>query len=100
MKVHHIKTIEPFFTELVNGTKTFEARLNDRDYKEGDLVCACKFEPETGLTGHRFTFKAGFILYGPSYGIQEGYCVISAISDELSSYYISGSTEGNIEGRV
>lgn len=101
MKVHHIKTIEPFFTELVNGTKTFEARLNDRDYKAGDEICACKFDPERGFLGPNFTFTAGFILYGPAYGIEEGHCIISVLTSQIMVTGITVLPIGeNIEGRV
>lgn len=90
-KVIEVKCVEPFFGKLKCGNKTFEARLNDREYEEGDTIVCNQFDPERGFTGERYVFTAGFILYGPAYGIQEGYCVISVIDHpyELSNILLN-----------
>lgn len=38
MKTHYLKTVQPFFSNVKNGTKTFEHRRNDRDFQVGDEV--------------------------------------------------------------
>lgn len=35
---HILKTVEPFFTAVLDGEKTFEVRLNDRAYQRGDTL--------------------------------------------------------------
>lgn len=38
MKLHEIKIESSYVWEKINGRKPFEIRLNDRDYKVGDIV--------------------------------------------------------------
>lgn len=38
MKVHHLKTVEPYFTDVYEGNKPFEVRFNDRGYNKGDIL--------------------------------------------------------------
>lgn len=38
MTEHVLKTIEPYWSEVNNGTKTFEVRRNDRAYQKGDTL--------------------------------------------------------------
>lgn len=38
MAEHVLKTVEPYFTAVKLGIKTFEARRNDRAYQAGDTL--------------------------------------------------------------
>ena len=38
MKLHELKIESSYAWEKINGKKPFEIRLNDRDYKVGDIV--------------------------------------------------------------
>jgi len=38
MQTHYLKTVQPYFSEVENGTKTFEMRINDRNFQVGDEV--------------------------------------------------------------
>jgi len=38
MIIHELKTVNPFFTDIWNGIKSFEVRLNDRNFKVGDSI--------------------------------------------------------------
>ena len=58
MKVHQLKTWPIFFEAVLNGTKTFEIRLNDRNFQVGDKLDLMEYDPDAeGYTGrhcHRF----------------------------------------------
>jgi hypothetical protein len=43
VKVHALKTDPLFFRPIAAGDKTFELRVNDRDYKVGDFVVLREF---------------------------------------------------------
>jgi len=34
--IHELKTIDPYYDDILEGIKKFEIRLNDRDFKVGD----------------------------------------------------------------
>ena len=40
MKKHILKTINPYFQDVWDNKKTFEIRLNDRDFKVGGWISA------------------------------------------------------------
>jgi hypothetical protein len=87
MKEHHLKTLPQFWESVEKGEKTFEARQNDRDFKTGDELHLYRYE-ESALPKnfdferhkHKLTklvFRAGMVLYGPGYGVADGYAIIS-----------------------
>lgn len=45
MTWHALKTWPEFFQPLWEGRKTFELRINDRDFKEGDILDLREFQP-------------------------------------------------------
>lgn len=68
---HDLKIWPEYYAAVTNGTKTFEARTNDRDYQQGDYVILREWnpEPETypepkpiGHTGKWLEFKIGYVL--------------------------------------
>lgn len=48
MIVHHLKTHPQFWSFLLDGSKPFEIRLNDRKYRVGDLVILKQYDPKFG----------------------------------------------------
>lgn len=38
MSEHTLKTVEPYWSAVLDGTKTFEIRRNDRAFQTGDTV--------------------------------------------------------------
>lgn len=38
MTTHTLKTVEPYFSAVLAGEKTFEVRRNDRAYQRGDTL--------------------------------------------------------------
>lgn len=47
MKTHYLKTVQPYFSEVKKGTKTFEVRKNDRNFSVGDEVCLREYDKES-----------------------------------------------------
>jgi hypothetical protein len=83
---HALKADPKPFNEVIAGTKTFEIRLNDRDYKVGDIITGTetKYSAEDmkqGMpleyTGHFYVADVLGILHGPVYGLAEGWCIMS-----------------------
>jgi hypothetical protein len=73
--VHFLKTVQPFYSNIASGLKSFEIRYNDRDFKVGDFVVLEKF-PYTGA----FVIKQiSYMLTHDDFpdGLKPGYCVLS-----------------------
>lgn len=62
--IHKLKIWPKFYTRVLEGSKTFEVRVNDRDFQSGDLVVLHEWCPR----GERYTgnttvaFRIGYIL--------------------------------------
>lgn len=73
---HALKTVEPHFTELWEGRKTFELRKNDRDFKVGDRLFLRLYDGQTfGNKG--LMAEVTHILSDFPDGLKEGYCILS-----------------------
>ncbi len=61
--MHQLKTWpEPFQAQL-DGRKTFEVRLNDRQYQVGDTLWLEEWDPGTRLyTGRRLYVRVTYVL--------------------------------------
>lgn len=73
--VHDVKISSLYFSDVESGKKSFEVRLNDRDYKEGDVLILKEFDGEqyTGMVCLKFV---KYILdYFPQ-GLRKGYVVL------------------------
>jgi hypothetical protein len=51
MPEHELKTWPEFYEEVERGRKTFEIRLNDREFGIGDVLWLREFTPGVGLSG-------------------------------------------------
>lgn len=94
MTEHVLKTVEPYFSAVESGAKTFEVRRNDRAFQKGDVLvlvdsssCDCsKIDCERRKPPLR---RAVTFVFGgdPSLrdlgGIVPGYVVLG-LSDEAS----------------
>ncbi len=72
---HHLKTETEYYQAVEAGTKKFELRKNDRDFKVYDMV----YLEETvngKYTGRKLDpFEIKYIFHGGQYGLGEGYCL-------------------------
>jgi hypothetical protein len=77
---HSVKCIQPFYTALENGTKTFEVRWNDRDYRAGDTLIVNEVpecEPRMlDPTKRPMQFTVTYVLQGEEWGIKKGYVIL------------------------
>jgi hypothetical protein len=75
---HELKTWPEFFSAIQNGTKKFECRKNDRSFCVGDILRLKEWNPDTkSYTGRITDRMIRYILKGPQFGIEDGWCVMS-----------------------
>lgn len=77
--MEHVLKIKPeFFYEVINGAKTFEVRMNDREYSVGDKLTLAEYDSELKkFTGNLTeTLVITYVLGGGQYGIKKEYCVL------------------------
>lgn len=78
MKTHDLKTWPAFFAAVQSGEKTFEVRKNDRDFQPGDFLNLQEYDPERKeYSACSVLCEAIYVLHGPAFGIEAGFCVIS-----------------------
>ena len=75
-KYHTLKTESAFYKEIEAGRKTFELRVNDRDFQVGDIVILKEvFDGiETGRALPKKEIK--YILFGGQFGLPETHCIL------------------------
>lgn len=82
-KIHRVKCWPEYFQAVIDGRKKFEARLDDRDYAEGDGVVLVEWNPhafpEACETGRTHAAIIGYVLRGPSHGVEAGHCIFSLL---------------------
>lgn len=55
-KIHELKCWPPYFQDTVDGKKQYENRINDRDFKEGDILRLREWIPENEIYSGRTCF--------------------------------------------
>ena len=76
MKKHVVKTWPEFFEPQWFGLKSFEVRLNDRDYKAGDILDQLEYVPDkNSYTGRKIVSQIIYCLYDFE-GVKDGYVVM------------------------
>ena len=71
--VHELRIEQHFLDALLDGTKTFEVRLNDRGYQKGDLLVFWDLGVDVIPTPRRW-FKVTYVHSG--LGMEHGYVVL------------------------
>ena len=75
--VHSLKTYPCYFDSVLNGEKTFEVRLNDRNYNVGDFLALNEYDPEkTKYTGRSLLVRVTYILDDEKF-VKRGFVVLS-----------------------
>lgn len=83
---HELKTDTAVFQQSWDGIKTFELRLNDRDFSVGDTLLLREtvyngMEMKDGkpfeYTGRAIEQEVCTVLHGPIYGLADGWVIMS-----------------------
>ncbi len=97
---HELKVWSQFFADVKNGRKSFEFRVNDRDFRVGDTLYLREYHPESKqYTGQETTKKITYVLnltdflkgYDPS-----GYVVLG-LAAEASSETVKDTDAGDVK---
>lgn len=95
--IHAVKQLTVHFNDVISGKKTFEVRLNDRDYRVGDLVALNEYDPENNkYTGRSCLVYIDYILDDKLYCLP-GYIVMSIKPCEV---YEIGAPQNKITGEI
>jgi ASC-1-like (ASCH) protein len=75
---HNLKTWPEYFRSVWDGSKTFEVRKSDRNFKVGDSMILQEWDPSLKeYTGRSVHTTITYILNGGNFGIEQGTCVIA-----------------------
>ncbi|TDX72632.1 uncharacterized protein DUF3850 [Neorhizobium sp. R1-B] len=77
MKVHTLKVWPKQFEELSIGDKTFEYRLNDRDFRVGDTLHLQEYQPDKDIYTGRVMNRLVKHMLTEGFGLPDGYVVMS-----------------------
>lgn len=78
MANHCLKCWEQPFDAMWDGSKGYEIRFNDRDYKVGDTLTLRRFVPSTQTySGRVLVVEVTYMTSGGEWGIPVGMCVMS-----------------------
>lgn len=81
MKLHNLKIKAEYATAKLKGVKPFEIRLNDRNFKVGDIVkYTCIDSP---IVNSDISRKLYYIAYITNYEQKDGYVVFCDKEVEL-----------------
>jgi len=87
MKTHELKILPEFFEAVDKGTKRFELRYNDRDFKQWDFLILKEWNPEEGkYTGREIKKRINYILAGYG-GLEKGWVVLG-IEDYIDAEFL------------
>lgn len=85
MTTHDLRSWPDYFEPIFDGKKSFELRLNDRNFQVGDLLRLREYNDRNGTyTGREVTKRVTYILQGvgsggipPLAGLYRDYVVLS-----------------------
>ena len=74
-KHHYIKILPEYFKAIESGEKTFEVRLNDRNFQKGDIL-HLQERSYGEYTGRVIECEVTYILDNPNF-CKEGYVIMA-----------------------
>jgi hypothetical protein len=82
MRIHELKVASGFYPDLINGSKKFEIRLDDRGFLVSDFLWLREMNEEMQYTGSWVLFQVLYILDNEKYGTRPCF-VIMSLSDPM-----------------
>lgn len=78
---HRLKTWSSYYDAVNTGAKSFELRVNDRNFQVGDTIVLEEYNPETtSYTGRSLTRTIGYILERPPFGgLEVGWVILGIV---------------------
>ncbi len=73
---HDLKVWSSYFESLLDGTKNFEVRFNDRDFKSGHYLRLREWL-NNEYTGRELTKRVTYVLQGGVFGLETGYVALA-----------------------
>ena len=70
--IHQLKITPNYFEEVITGRKTFELRVNDRLFKEGDFLALNEWDKNGYYTGRSCIVYVDYILCDAPQLLPEG----------------------------
>lgn len=95
--VHDLKCTSNFFEAVADGSKTFEARRNDRNFKVGDVLRIREFG-NMEYTGREVRKRITYILHGALYGgwgVHDGFAILALGPEESGDALQAERDRGN-----
>lgn len=79
MAHHVLKCINPYFSDVLNLEKTFEVRMNDRNFLVGDIVFLMEYDVVLKEFSGRFVIlEIDYLFNAPEVVLlPKGFCVFS-----------------------
>lgn len=75
--IHELKCLPNYFAEVISGRKTFEIRMADRPFNEGDMLALNEFDADAECyTGNSCLVYVDYILNDALY-CKTGFVVMS-----------------------
>jgi hypothetical protein len=70
VKIHELKSWPQFFEAVISGEKTFEVRVNDRNFRIGDFLFLREYDPVTSQYSSRFQYARITYILGSDPALQ------------------------------
>jgi hypothetical protein len=81
-KEHRLKTWPEYFGSVLDGSKRFEVRKDDRNFAPGDVLILEEYDPDREeYTGREVSRRITYKLPGGKFGIDSAFCVLSLVPD-------------------
>ena len=111
--VHELKILPQYFEKVLDGSKTFELRKDDRGFEVGDILILKEFrqglidctqsEPiviqERGYTGRKIEKEISYIFKGgiPGMGLRKGFSILGLKDIIANENYMENNNESSKE---
>ena len=80
-RLHELRTWPEHFAAVLDGSKPYEVRVDDRGFAVGDLVRLAEYEPPRAgdlghFTGREVTRRVTHVLAAGTFGLRPGYVAL------------------------